>query len=40
MPEECPQAVADLVAACLREEAGARPTARQLVECLTVLAGE
>jgi serine/threonine protein kinase len=40
VPEECPQAVADLVAACLQEEAAARPTARLLLERLTALAGE
>lgn len=37
VPEECPQAVADLIAACLSEDAAQRPSARELVKRLTEL---
>lgn len=37
VPEECPQEVTALMAACLQEDPAARPTARQLVELLTRL---
>lgn len=35
VPEECPESVADLVAACLSEDPQLRPSARQLVERLS-----
>lgn len=34
MPEECPQGVADLVAACLAEDAAERPSAADIVSLL------
>ena len=37
VPAECPQPVADLVAACLSEDPAQRPTAHDLVRRLTDL---
>lgn len=37
VPQEAPVEVAGLVEACLQEEPGGRPTARQVVEALTRL---
>ena len=37
VPEECPQAIADLVARCLAEAPEQRPSARTLVELLARL---
>ena len=35
VPEECPQAIADLVAQCMEPEPAVRPSARDLVALLT-----
>lgn len=35
VPEECPQATADVVEACLHEDASVRPSAREIVERLS-----
>ncbi len=32
VPEECPEAVAQLIGQCLEKEVGARPNARQVSE--------
>ena len=37
VPEEAPQEVADLVQACLSEDPEDRPTATELVHCLSKL---
>ena len=37
VPQECPQAMADLVEKCLSPDPGARPAAREIVERLNSL---
>ncbi|KAI7841929.1 hypothetical protein COHA_004456 [Chlorella ohadii] len=39
-PEQCPQAVVDLMLRCMSEDAAQRPTANQLVEELATLTGQ
>ena len=35
VPEECPQATADVVEQCLHEDPNVRPSAREIVERLS-----
>ncbi len=35
VPEECPQAIADLVDTCLNESPAARPTAQQIFDIIS-----
>lgn len=37
VPEECPQATADVVEQCLHEDADVRPSARDIVDKLSQL---
>ena len=37
VPEECPQATADVVEQCLHEDADVRPSAREIVDKLSQL---
>jgi serine/threonine protein kinase len=40
VPEQCPQAVVDLMLRCMQEDPAQRPTANQLVEELAALTGQ
>ena len=40
VPEECPQAVSDLVSACLEQEAADRPTAQQIIHVIQTHIGQ
>ena len=40
VPEECPQAVSELVNACLEQEAANRPTAQQIIHVIQTHIGQ
>ena len=40
VPDECSETVASLIAACLQDDPDSRPTARELVDCLSKAAQE
>lgn len=40
VPEECPQAVSELVSACLDQEAADRPTAQQIIHVIQTHIGQ
>ena len=40
VPDECSESVASLIAACLDDDPDRRPTARELVDCLSKAAQE